>query len=200
MTGNVSTYVRFLHAVPNAPAVDLYVGDKLVGKGITYKSFTEYLGAYPGVYNIKLYPAGNKSKLLLEEDVQLQDGIIYTIAVAGVLQSLDFKIIVDKKRDFDKSKTHIRFINLSPFDTKFDILLDGAVKITDLDYEEVSNYIELEPRTYYIKVLDSYTKRPVLLDPKATLRAGKLLAGYIVGQQNKGEGLEILIPLEKAGY
>lgn len=49
------SHVRILHASPDAPAVDIYINDNLIYKGLSYKSFTEYMPLISMVYNIKYF-------------------------------------------------------------------------------------------------------------------------------------------------
>ncbi len=194
------SYIRFLHAVSDGPALDFYVNGKRIASNVSFKEFTEYFTAMPGLYNIEIYGAGSKDAPVLEETVQLDYDMIYTFAVSGLWGDISAKIVVDRKRAVDKSKSYIRFINLSPLETSFDIHLNDIEKLTDLVYEEASEYLKVSPSTYYLKVLDSFTGTAVLLDPRLPLRAGKIHSCYIVGIEGSSEGLIVLVPLERASY
>jgi hypothetical protein len=73
-----SSYVRVLHASPNAPAVDVYVNDKLAVRNISFKGFSPYLRLAPGRYNVKVYPAGKKDTAVLNTNVDIPAKTILT--------------------------------------------------------------------------------------------------------------------------
>ncbi len=200
MPESPNVYIRFLHAVSDAPGVDIYVNEQLVTQNLRYREFTDYFQAYAGHYTVTIYPTGNKETPVYDEKIELYDDMIYTVAVAGLLRDLNVVIVTDQKRNIDKSKAYIRFINLSPYDTEFDVYLNDRMVFDNLFYQEVSPYIQLMPGTYYVTLKDSKTGQTKFQDPRMTLKAGKLYAGYFVGVEDVADGLQILIPLEKASY
>ncbi len=200
MAAKPNVYIRFLHAVSDAPGVDIYVNEQLIAKNLKYRDFTDYFEAYPGTYTVTIFPTGNTEMPVYDEKIELMDDMIYTVALSGLLRDLNAVVVTDQKHDIDKSKAYIRFINLSPYDTEFDVYLNDKPVFDNLTYEEVSPYITLQPATYYVTLRDSKTGRVTFQDPRMTLKPGKLYAGYFVGVENMGDGLQILIPLEKASY
>ncbi len=38
-----TSYIRVLHAAPNAPAVDVYVGDMILFNNLTFGQFSSYI-------------------------------------------------------------------------------------------------------------------------------------------------------------
>lgn len=200
MATNPTCHARFLHAVPDAPAVDIYINGVPLHKNFKYKDFTKYFSAVPGIYNVKLFHAGRTESPIFTQSFEVDDTGIYTVALTGLSDDMYAEIIPDNKTYFDKSKAYVRFINLSPFDTNFDVTLNQHPEVQSLIYTEISDYCELKPENYYLRAHDSRTNEMKLSVPKMLLKAGKKYAIYIVGVDGGKPELQILVPLEGSTY
>lgn len=197
MDENSKLYLRFFHAVSDAPAVDLFVNDKYIDT-LSYKGFTEYYPALNGTYMIRANLKGT-DKVVLEEKVGLSDDI-YTFALTGLASDISANLITSDNEKPDKNKAIIRFANLAPFDTDFDIYINSMKGVIGLNYEEITEFFSLDAGTHSLKVVDQKTGETKLLDPKLVLKKGNIYTGYIIGVENAGSGLQIVIPLEGATY
>ena len=196
------SYIRFLHASYNAPAIDIFINDVPIVKDLSYRNFSQYYKASAGFYNVKIYPAGNKNLILLEETIELTKNNIYTLAVMGTYDAngIELNLIADHLRDIDKNYSYIRFINLSPSLENVDVVLNDKLEISQLSYGTESSYLEMKPGKYNFKAYSSEQEKLVLENPNLILNAGKIYSGYIVGINNTKNNLQILIPLEGATY
>lgn len=79
------SYIRVLHAVPNAPSVDVYANDNLIAEELPYKGFTEYLQVPSGPYNVKIYPSGERVNPVLDTELMIPSNTINTVAAIGLL-------------------------------------------------------------------------------------------------------------------
>lgn len=78
--------VRFVHASPDAPAVDVAVaGGATVFPNKAFKEFTAYATLPAGSYNLAVKPAGTPTVALSIPNVVVQAGANYTIFAAGLL-------------------------------------------------------------------------------------------------------------------
>ena len=99
------------------------------------------------------------------------------------------------------TKSYIRFVNLSPSEEDIDIYLDGYQVITDMDFEEISNYVTLQPGVHTMKVVISDTGETVVSHPGFTLKPKQFYTAYITGlPQNTSYPMQVLIPLEGTTY
>ncbi len=196
-------YVRFLHALPvkngSSPAVDIYVNDTLMARNFKYENFTEYLEARPGTYNIKVTPT-NKTKPLINQDIVVDNGMIYTVAVIGPATDPMLETIIDKHRPVSSSVGFIRFINLSPDDTTLDIAINNNVVLSEMNFKDISDYISLKPKVYNLKAINHDTGKVVMEDPRMEIDADKYYAGYLVGFSDAQPELQILLPMEGTTY
>ncbi len=197
---NPTSYARFLHAIPDVAAVDIYLNDYPIQKNIKYKEFTRYFTGYSGIYNIKVFKAGETETPFIAQNFEVDESGIYTVALTGLARDPAFEIIPDYARNFDKNKAHIRFINLAPFNTDYNITLNEKPEVSGLTYKEISDYAEHLPGNYYFRAFNSITDDLKLSVPRMQLKAGKIYSGYIVGLESGKPGLQLLVPLEGATY
>ena len=55
---NLSSKVRFIHAVPGTSNIDIYTGGNLLKSNLAFGTISEYIDFAPGDYVIDIYPAG----------------------------------------------------------------------------------------------------------------------------------------------
>ena len=204
-SSNNFIYMRLLNASPDSPAFDVYINNKIYASAFKYRDFTEYFSGQPGTYNIKIYPANNKTNLLIDRNIDLYKNNIYTVALMGLydLGNLDINLISDHSRNTSKRYAYIRFVNLSPTSDELDIKLNNNLVVSDLSYGTQTNYLELEPKIYNLKVyLQAENQETLILqNPQMRLSANKIYSGYIIGTYNKDSNkMQILLPLEGATY
>lgn len=193
------SYVRLLHAAPLAEPVNVYANDTLIAKNLKYREFTEYLKVKPETYNIRVVLARDNKTTVLDEKVSFIEGLIYTAAVIEK-NELSLELITDTEREKYKDKAGLRFINLSPDSTMFDIYIDNKLVICGMIFKEVSGYLMLNPGTYSMTVKETSTGKNLLEDPKFTVKAGDYYAAYYVGLVTSKPPLQVLIPLEGTSY
>lgn len=194
------SYVRFLHAAPTLSPVDIYINGELVAKNISYKNFTTYLKAAPGVFNITIMKTGSLGSPLLLTRLRLNKSMIYTVAIIGLPGEYELQLIGDRTRIPRSNMSYMRFIHLSPNSPSVDIYVDGRIKVSDMIYKEVTNYIALTPGKHSIQFRDNSTGKILLDNPSAVLKDSNFYACYLVGDQLIPPGLQMLIPLEGTSY
>lgn len=190
-------YLRFFHAVSDVGPVEFYANDKLIST-LYYRGFSEYHPAVEGTYKISVYLKTTK-ELVFEEEIFFGKDI-YTFALTGLSSELSGNLISSDNEKPNKSKAIMRFCNVAPFDTDFDIYINSNKGVVGLNYEEVTEFFTLNGGNYSIKLTDSTTGETKLEDPRMVLKKGNVYTGYIVGVEGKGQGLQILIPLEGVTY
>ena len=80
--------VRFVHASPDAPAVDIAVtGGPVLYANVPFRQATAYPQVAPSTYDLEARPAGSTAVALQVEDVTLRPGTNYTIFAVGLLSN-----------------------------------------------------------------------------------------------------------------
>ncbi|MCW2277633.1 DUF4397 domain-containing protein [Heliophilum fasciatum] len=200
LTPNVA-YLRFLHASPNAPAVDVFLNERLVARNFTYADFTHYLPALPGRYRVRLFPAGRRRDPLIDRVLTLAPQSIATAAVIGMPQALSLQIQPEPKLPFLPGRLYLRFAHLSPNAPAVDLTLaDGTVLFRNVTYPATTDYRVLLPGTYTLQLRLAGTDQVVLRVPNARLRPGRFYTVDAVGLVGERPPLQVLIPLDGNTY
>lgn len=83
-------HVRFVHASPDAPAVDIAVaGGPVLFGSVAFKDATGYLPVDAGTYDLEARLAGTESVALSVPNVTLEEGSVYTIYAMGFASGND---------------------------------------------------------------------------------------------------------------
>ncbi|MGD9317208.1 MAG: DUF4397 domain-containing protein, partial [Anaerolineae bacterium] len=79
-------HVRFVHASPDAPAVDIAVanGGPVLFANVSFKGVGDYLPVDAGTYDLEARLAGTDTVALSVPGVALADGTVYTIFAMGL--------------------------------------------------------------------------------------------------------------------
>lgn len=91
--------LRFVHASPDAPAVDIYAeGAGVVISNASFKQASDYLELSGATYNLEVRAAGSTTVALDLPNVTLEAGKTYTAFATGLLEgtpALGAKLVVD---------------------------------------------------------------------------------------------------------
>ncbi|MFN8498086.1 MAG: DUF4397 domain-containing protein [Anaerolineae bacterium] len=86
-------HVRFVHASPDAPAVDIAVkGGPVLFSNVAFKGSSDWTPVNAGTYDLEVRPAGKTDVVLAVPGVTLKDGDIATVFAMG-LASGDPKLV-----------------------------------------------------------------------------------------------------------
>lgn len=196
-----NAFVRILHASPNAPAVDIYVNDKLFVKGIRYKGFSKYYSVPAGTYSVKAYPAGQRVNPVLSTTVTISTNTIQTIAAIGTLPNISIQSIPEPKQQIIPSKAYVRFVHLSPNAPRVDVgVAGGAALFKNVGYKEVTSYIPVDSGFYTFEVRATGTGERVLHVPNIHLLPNRFYTVYAVGLAGSTPPLQVLVPLDGNTY
>lgn len=82
---NGKAHVRFVHASPDAPAVDIAVKNgPVLFKNVAFKGVGEYLPVAAGTYDLEVRLAGTDTVALSVSGVKLDNQTVYTIFAMGL--------------------------------------------------------------------------------------------------------------------
>ncbi|WP_051531523.1 DUF4397 domain-containing protein [Clostridiisalibacter paucivorans] len=199
--GEKSSYMRVLHASPDAPPVDVYLNDTLLVEGLPYKRFTEYIALVPGIYNIKVFASGTRRNPVIDTEVDVFPNSNYTVAATGLLEDIKPMVINDTAMMLPSGKAQIKFVHLSPDAPAVDVLTsDGTILFRNIEFREVSPNRMIDPNRYTLQVRPSGGNRVVLTVPNVNIRPNRYYTVYAVGEVSGEAPLQLLIALDKASY
>jgi hypothetical protein len=172
--------VRFVHASPDAPPVDITLTDGTILFGAV--PFGEADGSIPvgaGNYDLQVRAAGTATVVLSFGDVALAAGTNYTVYAIGRLGdgTLDAIVSVDAPgdgdtiADLDPANAEVRAAHLSPDAPAVDIYLDGQMvgALTGVPFKVVSGYLTVGASTHNVKVYAAGTTTNPVIDADVTL-------------------------------
>jgi hypothetical protein len=108
--------VRLLHAVPDAPAVDVFVGGTLAAGGVRFGDLSGYLPLYAGEYPVEIRPAGG-SAVAISGTLRVTGGKAYTAAAVGRLAgspAASIAVFEDDQTKPAAGRSRLRVVHLSP--------------------------------------------------------------------------------------
>ena len=112
VTTGGTAHIRFLHAAPGAPSVDIYAreGEK-IKTGLAYKGMTDYTEVKSGKMKLKI-TAANKMEALIEDAATLTKDKWYTIA-ACMDKATPMLMLINESSGKDyPDKARVRVVNL----------------------------------------------------------------------------------------
>jgi hypothetical protein len=192
-----TAFVRVAHLSPNTPAVDIWVGGKVVDslKNVTFKTVSPYLKLPVGATDIAVYVAGTTTNPAIEVKGLNLEKKNYTVAAIGLLngtgaQALRANVYNDDLT-LNASKARVRVIHASPDAPAVDVAVQGgAVVVPNLSFPNASaGYLELDAGTYPLEIRAAGSSTAVLKFNTPALAANKV---YTVFAVNRLASLEVL--------
>lgn len=190
-------YIRVLHAVPDAPNVDVYANNNIIAKNLAFSQYSQYIPIPKGNYEISLFAAGTKNSPVLTNMLVVNENTIKTIAAVGTLSTIGFLAIFDDMMPIDPGKSMIRFSHLSPNAPAVDITLpDGTIIFNNVSYKQLTPYMAVLPMNYTLQVRLAGTSTVVLTIPNINLEPDKFYTVYAIGLVGIKPELEALLVLD----
>lgn len=189
------SYIRILHASPDAPPVDIYANGVQIASNLAFKEITDYLAVPAGTYNVEVYPAGTKINPVIDTDFTVPVNSAYTIAATGPLSEITLLPIREVYMPrVVKDKSYVRFTHLSPNAPAVDITLpDGTKLFSNVAFKEHTPYKEINPGTYTLLVKPAGSNEAVLTVPNVVLKPGAIYTINAVGLAGGNPPLEAIL-------
>ncbi|PRR78911.1 hypothetical protein CLLI_12500 [Clostridium liquoris] len=196
------TYIRFLHAIPSALNIDIYLNDRLMASNLSFKKFTEYSPIAPGYYTLKIFVSGKTSNPIIDTSFFATPNNIFTAAAAGNLNNIHLKLIEDIPMTIVPGTTMIRFIHLSPDTPTVNVALTSreGIIFNNVSFGEVTNYQQVSPGHYGIQITAAHSGSVILIVPSTPFGPNKFYSIYAVGLSAGNPPLQVLLPLDGNSY
>ncbi|MGL5151143.1 MAG: DUF4397 domain-containing protein [Clostridium sp.] len=179
----LSGNIRFLHAAPSAPNVDIKVDEKLIGKNIAFSDITKYLNLTPGKHTIKINLSSDDGNSLLNESYEIAPSSYITAAIVLLESTLTILFIKDSNSNGGPDTSFLRFMNLSPSSPLLSLSLPtGDILFNSVEYLETTGYYPLSPGIYNLVVSASGASGLNKYIKNLHLVPGEFLTIYIIGQ------------------
>lgn len=176
--------LRVVHASPDAPAVDVYIDDKRTLASLNFRRVTGYLSVASGKHTLKVYPtsAAGKGNPVVTQDLDLNAGWDYTVAVTGKLANLQAKVFSDNLNVPGAGKTNVRVYHLSPNAPAINVAVKGGdALVRNLSFPNATDYLQVDSKAYNLEVQSATDSKSVLDLGRVTLPANSVESVFAFG-------------------
>lgn len=160
--------LRFIHASPDAPAVQVVVDDNFAAPlvpSLAFPNFTPFVEVPGAKYNVKVTPVGNNGVIAINADVTLAAGTETSAYAVGPLASIAPLLLSDDRRRV-ATQAKVRIVHASPSAGNVDLYvlapgtaLTGATPaFTNVAFKADTGYVSLAAGTYDVSVTPTGSK------------------------------------------
>jgi hypothetical protein len=174
--------IRFIHASPDASAVDIKLNSgsgAAVFSNVAFKDIEDYAAVDAGSYVFAVTPAGSTDEVAVFNPVEVQNGNLYTVIALGTLDAGDqypflVRVFIDNgsgdaSLDLSAGSSNVMVIHASPDAPPVDLLVDDSkVNTTGLPFPQNTGYLAVSAGDRNFKVNAEGTSTTVI-DATATL-------------------------------
>jgi hypothetical protein len=185
-----SSRIRFFHASPDAPGVDIYVDGKKVAEGVDYQGVSDYIAITPGRHRVQAFPYGKQVGAVIDTTFNAKPHQSYTVAAAGFLRDIRPIFVEDEPKKTKPGFARLKVVHLMPEAPAVDVTLpSGKILIGHLTYKEKSNYLQVTPGTRDLQLRVAGRKDIVLSVPKIRFDPNVTYTLYVIGSTSAGQKL-----------
>jgi len=202
--GDGDAKVRVAHASPDAPNVDVFVGEAKVLADVPFTAVSGYLELEAGTYEVTIAAASDAEEPDDADVVAFQGAVTvatedYTIAAIGELtpdvsdEAFRPVIYEDKLGVLDDGTGRVRIVHASPDAPAVDVRVvddngDTVLTLADgIAFGEASENVEATAGTYSVAVFPAGGDDPVFGPVDVEVRDGEVLTVFAEGFLTEGE-------------
>jgi len=191
-----TTYLKVVHASPDAPPVDVMVENETVLSDVPFGAVSDYLALDAGTYNVTIAAAEDSETVLFDGEVTLEPGSVTTLAASGEVSEdaeSAFELVAygDTASTPADNESALRVIHLSPDAPPVDITAPGGnvVLVDGLSFQNASDYVTVPEGNYTLEIRAATENGngPILTTVNMSLNGGTAYSAMAVGYQNPDE-------------
>lgn len=197
------SYLRVIHASPDASAVDIVVDGETALSGVEYLDSSDYLEVAEGEHEIAIVPTDGDQALFITT-VELDENESYTVVAVGyaAAEGEDFDVLLlNDDAAPEEDGFAARVVHAAPSVGEVDVyIVPGGTELEEatpvlvgMAFPEVSEYLPVEAGDYDVTVtLSDETEAaigPVSISPEAE----QALTFIAVEAEGGGEPYDILV-------
>ena len=169
------------HASPNAPNVDILVGDNVIATNVAYPSTLPYTELNTGNNRIRIRPTGTTTAVI-DATLFFEESKSYSIFAIDSVSKISALFLTDDLTAPGSGNANVRFIHLSPNAPAVDVAVTGGSTLfPDYEFKEFSSFRPVGAGTYNLEVRLANQPIVVLSLPNITFEAGKIYTVYARG-------------------
>lgn len=172
--------IRFLHAVPGIMPVDIYLNGSLFFNRVFFTQFSPYLYVPEGVYEVTVFITMTKENPILRQNIEVKNGELATLAMTGNYDDIKLLIIPEDKEGASGDNSKVRVVHLSPNLPELNILAYDSILFSNVDFREITEYIEMPSQFYKINIELSQNNR-LLRSNRIAINPNRIYTLYLMG-------------------
>jgi hypothetical protein len=193
---NSKAHVRVVHAVSDAPAVDVIANNALtLFNGVAFPDITGYAAVDAGTYLIDVAVDSDNSIVAIDDaEITVESGKFYTAFANGDLASIGLDLVFDMPRPI-ATAAKVRIFHASPDAGNVDIYVtaDGDIANVDPAFAAVpfttpmlseTGYVELAAGDYVITVTGAGSKDAAIETGMLSLAVNKVYTAIAIDSAN----------------
>ncbi len=196
-----SPRVRALHAVPDAPAVDIWMDGSLAIRGLSFGTVSDYAPISAGKHSVMLFPSGMSqpgTEVLSGELEDVKAGQDYTLVATGQLSGVHAMVLDDTTSAPGRDQCKVRVVHASPDAPAVDLAVRGGpVLFKNVSFRQATPYKEVKAGMVNLEVRPTGSNNVVMSIPDYTLSSGSLYTFVALGLL-KGTPSFMIMPLVEA--
>ena len=192
--GTDEAAVRVAHLSPDAPAVDVTVGNgsAVLAENVSFGEASDYVAVPAGDYTVEIRAAtaSNNGTVVTTVDLSLAGGTAYTAAAVGYLDPgaaptptgfgvvpvMDATTTLHTPSDVPvvgptQQSAYLRAVHASPDAPAVDVRVDNETVLSNVSFGDVSDYLHLQAGTYDVTIAAAADPSTVVFDDPVTLEA-----------------------------
>ena len=172
--------IRFLHAVPRVMPVDIYLNGSLFFNRVFFTQFSPYLYVPEGSYEVTVFVTMTKENPILRQNIEVKNGELATLAMTGNYDDIKLLLIPEDKEGASGNNSKVRVVHLSPNLPELNILAYDSILFSNVDFREITEYIEMPPQFYKINIELSQNNR-LLRSNRIAINPNRIYTLYLMG-------------------
>lgn len=174
--------VRFIHAAPGIPSVDIYADGTLLASNCKFGELTDYVELASSNYSIEVYPTGTYDTALFTSSIDVIPGNSNTISIVTNNNRLILFSLKDAGAKAGEDICFLRFIHLSPNSPLITLSLKNGENLFNyVEYLETTGYYPLSPGIYDFNLSFSGASEISKTLSNISLTPGEFQTIYVIG-------------------
>ena len=174
VTNSEQAKVRFVHAAPDAPEVDVVIsGGATLFSNVAFRESGAYLTVPASQYVLDVLLSGSSTVALRAHSIAAGANANYTIFATGLAGdgSLAAMVLVDAGTPMAIPSSELRVAHLSPDAPAVDVWVNGTRVLENVPFQAVSGYLTVTSGQHWVQVTPTGATEPVVIDAVITAAA-----------------------------
>jgi hypothetical protein len=176
---------RFVHASPDAPAVDIIADGQVIISNLAYPNVTQYVALPAGGTCVAIAGTGTTTPVVPAALLNLQSATRQTVVILGQAAgtpALSVAVFSDDTAPPAADMAKLRVIHASPDVGGVDVLSGDTTIVTNLAFGAASDFIEVPAGTLALRVNQTGTTTTALGPIDLTLSGGQIVTLVVRGR------------------